>query len=72
MTESSKGTIYAVLAVAMFATLGTGFKVAVGHLDSYSVVVWMGIFATLALFLYLTAGRNDRSGRPADTLPADL
>lgn len=55
MTESTKGTIYAVLAVTMFATLGTGFKVAVNHLDSYSVVVWMGIFATLALFLYLAA-----------------
>ncbi len=55
MTESSKGTIYALLAVAMFATLGTGFKMAVNHLDSYSVVVWMGIFATLALFLYLAA-----------------
>jgi drug/metabolite transporter (DMT)-like permease len=53
MTETSKGTIYALLAVAMFATLGTGFKIAVNHLDSYSVVVWMGIFATLALFLYL-------------------
>ncbi|MSN25336.1 MAG: EamA family transporter [Geobacter sp.] len=55
MTESSKGTIYALLAVAMFATLGTGFKMAVNYLDSYSVVVWMGIFATLALFLYLAA-----------------
>ncbi|MBC8018123.1 MAG: DMT family transporter [Verrucomicrobia bacterium] len=55
MTESRKGTIYALLAVAMFATLGTGFKVAVSCLDSYSVVVWMGIFATLALFLYLAA-----------------
>jgi len=55
MTESGKGTIYALLAVAMFATLGTGFKVAVNYLDSYSVVVWMGIFATLALFLYLAA-----------------
>lgn len=53
MTESSKGTIYALLAVAMFATLGTAFKVAVGYLDSYSVVVWMGVFATLTLLLYL-------------------
>lgn len=58
MTESSKGTIYALLSVAMFATLGTGFKVAVNHLNSYSVVVWMGIFATLALFLYLAAQRE--------------
>lgn len=55
MTESSKGTLYALLAVAMFSTLGTGFKVAVNRLDSYSVVVWMGLFATLALFLYLAA-----------------
>ena len=53
MTESSKGTIYALLAVAMFATLGTGFKVAVTRLDSYSVVVWMGIWATAALFAFL-------------------
>lgn len=53
MTESSKGTIYALLAVAMFATLGTGFKVAVTRMSSYSVVVWMGIWATLALFVFL-------------------
>jgi drug/metabolite transporter (DMT)-like permease len=58
MTESSKGTLYALLAVAMFATLGTGFKVAVTRLDSYSVVVWMGIWATAALFaLLLREGR---------------
>jgi len=37
----------------MFATLGTGFKVAVTRMDSYSVVVWMGIWATLALFVFL-------------------
>lgn len=58
MTESSKGTIYALLAVAMFATLGTGFKMAVTRLDSYSVVVWMGIWATASLFvLLLQSGR---------------
>ena len=28
MTETTKGTIYALLAVGMFATLGTGFKLA--------------------------------------------
>lgn len=58
MNEIRTGTIYALLAVAMFATLGTGFKVAVNHLDSYSVVVWMGIFATTALFMYLAAERQ--------------
>ena len=55
MTESIKGTIYALLAVGMFSTLSTGFKVAVNRLNSYSVVVWIGVFATLALFLYLAA-----------------
>lgn len=58
MTESTKGTIFALLAVAMFATLGTGFKVAVTSLNSYSVVVWMGIFATLALLGYLAWERR--------------
>lgn len=53
MTETSKGTIYAILAVAMFATLGTGFKMAVTRLDSYSVVVWMGIWATATLLAFL-------------------
>ncbi|RII30181.1 MAG: hypothetical protein CXR30_07615 [Geobacter sp.] len=58
MTESTKGTIFALLAVAMFATLGTGFKVAVTGLNSYSVVVWMGVFATLALLVYLAWERR--------------
>lgn len=53
MKESGKGTLYALLAVAMFATLGTGFKLAVTRMDSYSVVVWMGIWATAALFVFL-------------------
>jgi drug/metabolite transporter (DMT)-like permease len=58
MTESSKGTIYALLAVAMFATLSTGFKVAVSRLGSYAVVVWIGIWATAALLaLLLRDGR---------------
>jgi len=61
MTDSSKGTLYALIAVAMFSTLGTGFKVAVNHLDSYSVVIWMGIFSSLALFLYLAAQNQLRT-----------
>ena len=50
MTETSKGTLYALLSVAMFATLGTGFKMAVTRMSSFSVVVWIGIWATLTLF----------------------
>ena len=53
MTESFKGTVYALLAVAMFATLGTGFKVAVTRMSSFSAVVWMGLWATVALFGFL-------------------
>lgn len=53
MTESFKGTLFALLAVAMFATLGTGFKMAVTRMSSYSVVVWIAIWATLTLFCFL-------------------
>lgn len=53
MTETFKGTFYALLAVAMFATLGTGFKMAVTRMSSYSVVVWIAIWATLTLFCFL-------------------
>lgn len=60
MTEATKGTIYALLAVGMFATLGTGFKLAVGRMNSYSVVIWMGGWATLALFAFLV--REGRVG----------
>ena len=48
MSETFKGTLYALLAVAMFATLGTGFKMAVTRMSSYSVVVWIAIWATLS------------------------
>jgi len=59
MTESTRGTLYALLAVAMFATLGTGFKIAVNRLDSYSVVVWMGIYSSLTLLgVLLLEGRT--------------
>jgi len=58
MTESTKGTLYALLAVAMFATLGTGFKMAVTRMSSYSVVVWIAIWATLALFFILVRERR--------------
>jgi drug/metabolite transporter (DMT)-like permease len=58
MTETFKGTIYALLAVAMFATLGTGFKMAVTRMSSYSVVVWIAIWATLTLFCFLFRERR--------------
>lgn len=60
MTETFKGTFYALLAVAMFATLGTGFKIAVTRMNSYSVVVWIAIWATLTLFCLLV--REKRAG----------
>ena len=58
MTEKFKGTLYALLAVAMFATLGTGFKMAVTRMSSYSVVVWIAIWATLTLFCILIRERR--------------
>jgi drug/metabolite transporter (DMT)-like permease len=53
MTDTFKGTLFALLAMAMFATLGTGFKVGVTRMSSFSVVVWIGIWATVALFCFL-------------------
>lgn len=58
MTETIKGTLYALLAVAMFATLGTGFKMAVTRMSSYSVVVWIAIWAILTLFCLLVRERR--------------
>lgn len=58
MTETFKGTLYALLAVAMFATLGTGFKMAVTRMSSFSVVVWIAIWATLTLFCVLVRERR--------------
>jgi drug/metabolite transporter (DMT)-like permease len=58
MTESFKGTLYALLAVAMFATLSTGFKMAVTRMSSFSAVVWIGVWATLALFCFLAWERR--------------
>jgi drug/metabolite transporter (DMT)-like permease len=55
MREETKGMLFALLAVSQFATLGTCFKLAVARLDGYVVTVWMGLFATLALLVYLGA-----------------
>lgn len=58
MTESTRGTLYAMLAVLMFATLGTGFKIAVTRMNSYSVVVWIGVWATAALLGVVVREQN--------------
>ncbi len=50
MTSNNKGILFAVLAVLLWATLGVGFKLAVSRLDSFSVTIYVGIFATLFLF----------------------
>ena len=61
MTESARGTLYAMLAVFMFSTLGTGFKMAVTRMNSYSVVVWIGIWATVALFGFVVREQKVRA-----------
>ncbi|HXE95517.1 MAG TPA: EamA family transporter [Dongiaceae bacterium] len=58
MTDTFKGTLYALVAVAMFATLGAGFKMAVTRMSSFSAVVWMGVWATLTLFCLLVRERR--------------
>ena len=58
MTDGFKGTLYALLAVAMFATLGTGFKIAVIRMSSFSAVVWIGIWTSIALLAILARERR--------------
>ncbi|MBI5066068.1 DMT family transporter [Candidatus Woesearchaeota archaeon] len=58
MKNSTKGIMYALLAVALWATLGVGFKLAVTSLDSFSATVFVGFFATLFLFLYLLISKK--------------
>lgn len=58
MTESTKGTLYALLAVGLFATLGTGFKLAVTRMSSYSVVIWMALWATATLLIFIVCERR--------------
>ncbi len=49
----SKGVFYAFLAVFLWGTMGTTIKLIVAKVDSFSVAVYTGLFATIGLFLYL-------------------
>ena len=49
----SKGMFYAFLAVFLWGTMGTTIKLIVTKVDSFTVAVYTGLFATIALFLYL-------------------
>jgi len=64
MNETTKGTIYAAVAVLLFATLGTGFKLSVARLDGYVVAVYMGFFAVVSLLVNLLL-----TGKAGDILP---
>lgn len=49
----SKGIFYAFLAVFLWGTMGTTIKLIVTRVDSFSVAVYTGLFATIALFVFL-------------------
>jgi drug/metabolite transporter (DMT)-like permease len=49
----SKGMFYAFLAVFLWGTMGTTIKLIVARVDSFSAAVYTGLFATIALFIYL-------------------
>jgi drug/metabolite transporter (DMT)-like permease len=53
MKNGSKGMFYAFLAVFLWGTTGTTIKLIVARVDSFSVAVYTGLFATIALFIYL-------------------
>src|ERR1035437_8881 len=49
----SKGIFYAFLAVCLWGTMGTTIKLIVARVDSFSAAVYTGLFATIALLIYL-------------------
>jgi len=49
----TKGIFYAFLAVFLWGTMGTTIKLIVTRVDSFSVAVYTGLFATIALFIAL-------------------
>jgi drug/metabolite transporter (DMT)-like permease len=53
MKMGSKGIVYAFLAVFLWGTMGTTIKLIVTRVDSFSVAVYTGLFATIALFVFL-------------------
>jgi drug/metabolite transporter (DMT)-like permease len=53
MKMRSKGMFYAFLAVFLWGTMGTTIKLIVTRVDSFSAAVYTGLFATIALFIYL-------------------
>ena len=55
------GVIYALAAVALWATLGIGFKTAVTRMGNFDVTFHLGWLATGCLFLYLMA--RGKAGR---------
>src|SRR5665647_1416267 len=53
MKMRSKGIFYAFLAAFLMGTMGTTVKLIVARVDSFSAAVYIGLFATIALFIYL-------------------
>ena len=56
----SKGMFYAFLAVFLWGTMGTTIKLIVGRVDSFSVAVYTGLFATIALLIYLIIAKKTK------------
>ena len=51
--NKQRGILYAFLAVILYATIGFGFKIAVTNIDPFVATVYIGLFATLFLGIYL-------------------
>ncbi len=58
MEDNKKGILFAFFAVFLWATLGVGFKIAVSRLDSFSVAIYVGFVATIALLVNIIIKRK--------------
>ncbi|MEM4271873.1 MAG: DMT family transporter [Candidatus Pacearchaeota archaeon] len=53
MNNQTKGILFALLTVLLWATTGTAMKLAVSRIDAFVVTVYIGLMATIALGIYL-------------------
>ena len=58
MDDQKKGIIYAFLVILLWATFGTSIKLLVSRVDSFVATVYIGLFATITILIYLAITRK--------------
>ena len=61
---SKKGIIFAVITILFWATLGTSFKIFAANIDGLSASIYVGVLATLFIFIYILLARKTKEVIP--------